>query len=142
MQAELPDDAELVAERDGLASLNPLTPARDGDIERDRAVFAPMLRDKVEEAVELELAAPVGHAHGTLELDECPGILPQLRGGDGHGHIGTGNEISRSDWGAILTYAEIDSGSRCPSSSDSTSGRVPRSIWRAALEWRSTWLPR
>src|SRR6266853_4212895 len=101
-QAKLPHDAELVAKADGLASGGSCAPSCYRLIERDLAVVAPPLSDKANEAVEHELAAPVGNAHCALEAQELLRI-PGQPVGCHRRHVGTGNEISRSDSVAILT---------------------------------------
>ncbi|MER8665403.1 hypothetical protein NKH34_30395 [Mesorhizobium sp. M1148] len=53
-KAELPNDAELVGKRDGLAAGVPPTPALESLRQRDGVFFAPMLPDKAEETVDLE----------------------------------------------------------------------------------------
>ena len=142
VQAELADDAELQTYRDGLAPRDARGPAHHRFFECRLAVFTPVLRNEAHEAIEDELSAPVAHPHRALEAQEVLLVSCEPSGGHDRGHVGTGSETSRSDSVAILTYAETDSGSRCPSRSESTRGRVPMSSWRAAFEWRRTWLPR
>jgi hypothetical protein len=101
-QAELPHDAELVAKGDSLASGDSHAPSCYRVIELDLAVVAPLLSDKANEAVEHELAAPVGDAHCALDARELLRIPGQPVGGHRR-HAGTGNEISRSVSVAILT---------------------------------------
>jgi hypothetical protein len=100
-QAKLPHNAELVA-KDGLASGNSCAPSYYRVIKRDLAVVTPPLGDKANEAVEHELAAPIGDAHCALEAQELLRIPSQLVGCH-RGHVGTGNEMSRSVSVAILT---------------------------------------
>ena len=89
------------------------------------ATLAPALCDETDEPVDDELSASVAHTHCTLEAQEITPIACQPSGGHHRGHVGTGSEISRSDSVEMRTYAETDVGSRCPSKSESTRGRVP-----------------
>src|SRR5947209_13319579 len=94
-QAKLPHDAELVAKRDGFASGDSSAPSCDHGIELDLAVIAPALRDKPNEAIENELAAPVRDPHCTLEAQELLRIPVQPVRRHSR-HVGTGREMSRS----------------------------------------------
>lgn len=66
-------------------------------------MITPVLRDKIHEAIQVELGAPVDDAHRALEAQELLGIAPQFVGGHNRGHVGTGSETWRSDSVAILT---------------------------------------
>jgi hypothetical protein len=101
-QTELSYYSELIAEGDGLASRDSGAPSCYRLIESSLAVVAPPPRDKANETVEHELTTPVGDAHRALEAQELLRIPAQLVGGH-CGHVGTGNEISRSVSVAILT---------------------------------------
>ncbi|MFW8642175.1 hypothetical protein ACOJBO_02370 [Rhizobium beringeri] len=96
MQAKLANDAELIAERDGLAVGQTPTPAADRISQRNIVITGPLLSDEAKESLDLERTASIGMAHGALERQEALRVGLQLgQGHDGH-HVGTGNAISRS----------------------------------------------
>ena len=103
VQAQLPDDAELVGQRHRLAAGDARAPPGYRLVKRHLAPLAPMPCDKAHEAVEHELGTLVGNAHRALEAQELFGIAGQFGGGDDHVIVGTGSETSRSDSVAILT---------------------------------------
>lgn len=102
VEAQLPYDAQLIGDGDGLASGDTRTPSCYDVVEPHLAVVARVLRDKMYESVENKLGAPVADAHRALEAQELLRVVFQHRRSHGR-HVGTGSETSRSVSVATLT---------------------------------------
>ena len=102
IEAELPDNPELVGHGDGLTSGNTDAPLGNRLLEKNLAVLAPAALHKVDETIEVELGACVNEPHRPLEAQELLRIFRELSCCD-DSHLGTGKDTSRRVSVAILT---------------------------------------